>query len=287
MFCLGHAYVSRSTDAGLWTTRTPSTARRYHDLMVAASSSIDAMLTQPAQTARYVVHDAPHAVFTRSQLLQLGCSPAQLVAALDAGRWQRWGRAIVAHNGPPTRDQAWQAALINCGPRAVLTSFTALESLGLAGWTRAEIHVLAPAGVPQPRVPGLAIRLHRCATWNRVELHPACRCHRLAAATVVAASSFGSARPACGLFAATVQQRLARPAELRAAVVAASRTRHRHALLAAVDDIAMGAQALSEIDFARLCRRHRLPQPVLQQVRVEPRGRRRYLDAEWRLPGGR
>ncbi len=103
----------------------------------------------------------------------------------------------------------------------------------------------------------------------------------------MAASSFGSARPACGLFAATVQQRLARPAELRAAVVAASRTRHRHALLAAVDDIAMGAQALSEIDFARLCRRHRLPQPVLQQVRVEPSGRRRYLDAEWQLSGGR
>lgn len=94
-------------------------------------------------------------------------------------------------------------------------------------------------------------------------------------------------RPACGLFAAAVQQRLTTPEALTAALTAAPRTRHRAPLLLAVADIAQGADALSEIDFFRLCRRHDLPLPTRQAVRVEPSGRRRYLDAEWRLPNGR
>ena len=49
----------------------------------------------------------------------------------------------------------------------------------------------------------------------------------------------------------------------------------------------MGAHALSEIDFARLCRRHRLPAPDQQAIRTEPSGRRRYLDAKWRRRDGR
>jgi very-short-patch-repair endonuclease len=49
----------------------------------------------------------------------------------------------------------------------------------------------------------------------------------------------------------------------------------------------MGADALSEIDFVRLCRRHGLPAPTQQAVRRQAGGRRRYLDAEWRLADGR
>jgi hypothetical protein len=111
--------------------------------------------------------------------------------------------------------------------------------------------------------------------------------HRLAPALVLAASSFKTTRPACGLLAAAVQQRLTTGGELTTAVLAASRTRHRASLLAALTDIAQGAQALSEIDFVRLCRRYRLPEPLRQAVRIEPNGRRRYLDVEWRLPDGR
>ena len=44
---------------------------------------------------------------------------------------------------------------------------------------------------------------------------------------------------------------------------------------------------MSEIDFVRLCRRHGLPEPMRQAVRVEPSGRRRYLDASWRRRDGR
>ncbi|MFL6099384.1 MAG: hypothetical protein ACJ71T_05465 [Actinomycetales bacterium] len=52
-------------------------------------------------------------------------------------------------------------------------------------------------------------------------------------------------------------------------------------------DIEGGSRALSEIDLVVLCRRAGIPMPERQRVRTDARGRRRYLDAEWRLPTGR
>ncbi len=55
----------------------------------------------------------------------------------------------------------------------------------------------------------------------------------------------------------------------------------RAMIKATLDDIAGGAQALSELDLARLVRRHRLPEPDRQSPRRDPAGRRRWLDAVW------
>ncbi len=63
--------------------------------------------------------------------------------------------------------------------------------------------------------------------------------------------------------------------------------RHRLLLQSVLADVAGGSQALSEIDFVRLCRAARLPTPRRQQIRVEPNGRRRYVDAEFLLGDGR
>jgi hypothetical protein len=52
-------------------------------------------------------------------------------------------------------------------------------------------------------------------------------------------------------------------------------------------DIAGGAQAVSEIDFLRFCRRNGFPRPLLQVVRRDSAGRRRYLDATLKGPTGR
>jgi very-short-patch-repair endonuclease len=49
-----------------------------------------------------------------------------------------------------------------------------------------------------------------------------------------------------------------------------------------LDDVAGGAEALSEIDLVRLCRRFQLPEPDLQHRRRDATGRIRYLDAYWR-----
>jgi very-short-patch-repair endonuclease len=52
-------------------------------------------------------------------------------------------------------------------------------------------------------------------------------------------------------------------------------------LLAALADIADGAQSLGELDLATLCRRRGLPEPDRQQVQHTSRGGRIYLDARW------
>jgi hypothetical protein len=171
--------------------------------------------------------------------------------------------------------------VVSTGPRAGLASFTAAEAHGLQGWLRPEIHVVAPPGVGRPRLPGVAVVRHLSTRADGRDIQP------LAPALVLAASSFVSARSACGLLAAGVQQRLTTPDALRAALAASPRSRHRAVLLAAVADIALGAEALSEIDFVRLCRAARLPPPEQQAVRVEASGQRRCLDAKWRLRDGR
>lgn len=248
------------------------------------------MLTRPAALARALNHPDFDGVASRHQLRTLGIAAHHIDAQVAAGRWRRVGPAVVLHNGPVTEWQRRRVCIINCGPRALLTSFTAAQEYGLRRWERSEVHVLAPAGTPLPRhdVPLLrGLVLHRVHAWDRVERMPGRRMHGLAQSLLVAAKSFGSARHACGLLAAAVQQRLIRVAELHSALLQAPTIRHRRAMLLALADLDQGADALSEIDLGRLCRRFGLPQPTRQAVRVDATGRRRYLDAEWRLPDGR
>lgn len=227
----------------------------------------------------------PGAVLTSAELAERGVSRDRITAQCAAHRWQRWGRAIVLHNGALSRRQQWLVARLNCGPHAVLTSFTAAEAHGLQGWEREVIHVLGPPGAHVLQLPGLRIKLHRTRHWSAVSAAGVVQ--SLSAALIIAAGSFASARPACGLLAAAVQQRLTGAEELEQELAAASRLRHRPVLIAAVADIGQGSQALSEIDFYALCRRHRLPLPDRQTIRREPSGRRRYLDASWRRADGR
>jgi hypothetical protein len=192
----------------------------------------------------------------------------------------------VLHGGPPTPAERQLVVLLNCGERALLTAFTAAEQHGLRGWERPTLHVLVPAGT---RVYGTTepVRLHYVGDWARVDAMPGRRLHRCPDSLVLAASTFDSPRSACGILAAAVQQRLVTADQLRDALQRAPRTRHRRLLHTALDDIGQGAQAMSEIDFGRLCRRAGLPVPTRQAVRVDRSGRRRYLDAEWIRADGR
>lgn len=223
-------------------------------------------------------------VVSRRELNALGINRHIVRAQLAARRWRQFGAAIVLHNAAMTRSQQERAMLINCGPRSLLTSFTAAAPLGLQGWDRSDIHVLAPAGTRRPRLPGLV--LHWAADWSRVDRHADRRLHRLNASLLVATNSFSSPRSACGILASAVQQRLTTAGQIAAALEPIPNLRHRRLLGLALADIGQGSQALSEIDLARICRRHRLPPPTRQAIRVERSGRRRYLDAEWRRPDG-
>jgi hypothetical protein len=214
-----------------------------------------------------------------------GVTRAQLAAEIAAGRWRRAGLAVVTHNGPLSADQRRAVGLVHAGPMAVFTAFTAAEILGLTGWERPEVHLLAKIGTrPRGRCP-VPFVLHcyrtpiRRVAGRRIE--------QLPDALVRAAGTFAQPGPACGLLAAAVQQRRVDVTQLDDALARATRIRHRRLLLAAVADIGGGSHALSEIDFVRLCRRFGLPEPDRQTLRREPSGRRRYLDATWRRRDGR
>ncbi|WP_460606719.1 DUF559 domain-containing protein [Jatrophihabitans fulvus] len=101
---------------------------------------------------------------------------------------------------------------------------------------------------------------------------------------MLAAAGTADPRIGCGVLAAVVQQRLVRSGDVVTAVRESTRIRHRSLLLSAAHDMGQGAEALSELDFAWMCRRAGLPEPMRQAVRLEPSGRRRYLDVEWRSP---
>jgi hypothetical protein len=225
------------------------------------------------------------AVLSRRQLATLGVGRGQIAAQLEAHRWQLCGRAVVLHNGALTRRQRWLVACVNAGPQTILTAFTAAEASGLKGWERDAVHVLGPPGTPNPAVPGMTVRVHRETHWQQVRHHG--MVHDLLAALIRATSTFDSVRPACGLLAAAVQQRLTDASALRSTLLVAVKTRHRAALIAVLGDIEQGSQALSEIDFFALCRRFRLPLPQRQTVRRDSSGRRRYLDATWQRSDGR
>ena len=244
------------------------------------------MFTQAAARSMRV-GDVDLGVFTRAELMRRGFTRDAIRAQLAARRWDSVGRAIIVRTGSLDRRQRWSVALINAGASAVLTAFSTAESFGLVGWERDEVHVLVPVGVRVRPVDSVRVVVHRARDRSAMSVHPSGWRQRLAPALLVAAATFTEPRPACGLLAAAVQQRLLRPEELQAALEAAPTMRHRRILVSAADDIAMGAQALSEIDFMRLCRAYRLPRPVHQAVRCGPGGRRRYLDAEWIRADGR
>lgn len=93
----------------------------------------------------------------------------------------------------------------------------------------------------------------------------------------VSAPKSSRPRPTPGV----VVHELRRAADLREPLIRIRRHRHRRTILATVGDIEGGSHSLSEIDLVALCRSRRLPVPERQTIRLDARGRRRYLDADW------
>ena len=182
----------------------------------------------------------------------------------------------------------WVAVLDPQGPTA-LAGLSALEVAGFRFFGReAElIHVVVRRGARYHRFPGVTIHESRRFDPLDVQRRDWLPCLPPARSALDAAAWQPFPRYACAVLAAAVQQRLCTAAELAAALQTVGRIRHKQHLRLAVDDIAGGAEALSELDVADLCRRHCLAVPGRQSVRRDPAGRRRYLDCEWDLPDGR
>jgi hypothetical protein len=229
-------------------------------------------------------------VIRRDQSLAVGLSKNVIEAMLAARRWQARGQIVlVMHNGELTyRQQLW-AAVLNAGFPSGLAARTAATDQGLVGWRPECIEILVPKGTLIPPGLGLPVKVHESRRFTAEDLHvgralPQVRVER---ALVDAAAWSRSPRTACGVLAAGVQQRLTTASRLRDELLEAGKIRHRRLLLAAVTDIEGGAQAVSEMDFLKFCRRNGMPRPEMQAVRKDGSGRRRYLDATFRRHDGK
>jgi uncharacterized protein DUF559 len=202
---------------------------------------------------------------------------------LESGRWQRPCRGVVVtHPGPLTSEQIMWAAVLACGRGAVLAGLTAARLDGLAGFEDRRTYVLVPASrLVRVWLPGVVV--HRSRLLGPADVHPA----RLPPRTRPARSLFDAAAwmvtddRARAVLAAGVQQRIVRVEDLMTVLAQHPSVRRRSLLSATLTDIAGGAEALSELDFCRLTRRYRIPEPDRQVIRLDTAGRRRWLDAYW------
>ncbi|MFI7429630.1 hypothetical protein ACIBPB_21775 [Micromonospora sp. NPDC049836] len=239
-------------------------------------------------------------LFTQSGVLTWAQATAELTPAtvrhlLASGRWQRVCRGLLraAPDGPFDRDQQWWVAVLAAGQGGVLAGLAAAQAGGLRGsWRYETVDVLVPhrrrAADLLRRLPvGLpAVRV------RRVRALPAADRQRgrpdrtsMARSLVDAAQWARTDEEAQQLLAAGCQQRRVTPAEVTAVLDRMPRALRRGLIRETLQDVAGGAQALSEIDLVRLCRRHGLPVPDGQERRRDARGRVRYLDAYWRRWG--
>ncbi|RKN49081.1 DUF559 domain-containing protein [Micromonospora endolithica] len=208
-----------------------------------------------------------------------------------SGRWRSICRGVLSTgNGPLTRDQQLWVAVLAAGRGAVLAGGTAATEAGVRGLRREPLHVLVPAARRAARttlrslpIDMAAVVVHRTTVLPAAHLQVARPPRTTTARALVDAAGWArSVDEAQSVLAAGCQQRRVLPAELSEVLDALGRAPRRRLIRQTVDDITGGAQALSEIDFVRLCRRHRLPPPGLQERRVDATGRVRWLDAYWR-----
>ncbi|WP_326552012.1 hypothetical protein [Micromonospora sp. NBC_01813] len=209
---------------------------------------------------------------------------------IDRGQWRRICSGVVlTHNGPLTAGQALWVAVLLAGPTALLGGLTAAREGGLRFTRSGPVQVLVPGDRQYPDLrrrlpldmPAVVVRRTSVLPDDHRQVGRPMRTS-MARSLVDAAGWARSDDEAQAIVAAGCQQRRVTPAQILAVLHWLPRVRRRRLIRAAAVDAGGGATALSEIDFIRLCRRHRLPLPDLQQQRRDRSGRVRYLDAYWR-----
>lgn len=219
-------------------------------------------------------------VLGRRQLAALGVHRDVVARLVRDRRWSTCGRwSVVTHCGAVEgRGLMWRA-VHEVGAGARVDGLSALVAAGVTGLTHDVVHVSVHMLQRSPTVPG--VKVHKV---SRVlpddELTTGLPRTRPALASLRAAQWAVSDRQAALFLVAPVQQRLVTGRQLVEAHER-YRGRCRRALVERlIADIVDGAQALGELDLARLCRGRGLPAPERQAV-VQGRGGRCYLDARW------
>ena len=185
-----------------------------------------------------------HGVATSTQLMAAGLSAPAIRRRRASGRIHRIHRGVYAVGHPALSNEGrWLAAVLACGPGAVLSHRSAAELWGLLAPSRGDIHVTIPSGSGRKRRRG--IQLHRSPS-----LPSAARTFRNGIPVTVTARTLHDLRP-------SVPPELSRRA-----------LRQAEFLGLPTGELATdGTRSELERDFLRLCRRYRLPLPEVN-VRV-------------------
>lgn len=220
-------------------------------------------------------------VANREQLRGVGVSRDDVRHEVSAGRWTLLGNNTVAVRSPRGPRAMWWRAIWETHGSPRLDGVTALLSYGMTGWEEALTHVSIPHGTNITKVQDVRIHVLRHEPEARDDGLPRV-CPEWAA--LHAASWAATDRAATTLLAMVVQQRITTGARLGEVLSRCPRIRRIRLLRGVIADVSSGAHALSEVDFARLCRTYRIPEPSRQVVRQGPTGRI-YLDVSWDAQG--
>ena len=227
-------------------------------------------------------------VVSREQLRQVGLTWGDLEAQLATRRWSEYGPlTVLLRNCEPTRLQLRHAAALHVGDKGCLAAATALEVHGLQGFCDDDqLHVLTPRASTVAPLPGLVVHESRRLRPEHIVMRAGLPMTGLERSVIDRGAWQRRPRFVYALLAASVQQWLTTANRLLAELRTVGQVRHVAHMRLAVHDIVGGSQALSEIDLVRFCRKHRLQPPEQQAIRRDARGKKRYLDAEWRLLDG-
>ncbi len=217
-------------------------------------------------------------VLSRQQALTGGLAAAVIDSQLRLNRWQPLQRGVyAAFTGTPDRNAELWAAVLRAGAEAALSHRTAAELYELARPAAGPIHLTMPPGRRARNIRGAVVHYSRAldAARHPALLPPRTRVEDTVLDLTQDAASFDEA---FDWLCRAVGRRLTTPARLRDSLQARPRARWRIDLLAALADIAGGAQSPLERRYVRdVERAHGLP-AARRQARIVAGDRTRYLD---------
>lgn len=244
------------------------------------------MPEQPAPSPRGLRHAAVKVaadfdgVLTQGRLQGLGYDHPATAREVANDRWTRLGTHTVAlHTGPVgAAALRWRAVWEVAEDVALVDGVSALQSVGLTGYTEDVVHVSVPRGAQCPEVEG--VRIHRVTRRPGEAVGAGLPRTRVEVAALRGAAWARSDRQAALILCMVVQQRLTTGRRLLEALPTVRNRGRRPFVRRVLRDVADGAQSLGELDFAGLCRRYGIPPPDRQVLRRTSLGRM-YLDARW------
>lgn len=183
----------------------------------------------------------------------------------------------MAHNGPPSRRQWCQAALLYGGANALLSHRTAGALHGLRV-VPLRVEILVPHGRHQASTDRVLV--HQTNQLAEPDRRECLSCTTVDRAVVDIALTMRFRDDVRALLADAVQRRLTTVSALAAAAELAPRRGSRH-LRAALEEVEAGARSCGEAEFLDLVRRAGLPEPELNAPVLTSRGTF-WVDALWR-----